>query len=205
MTAVLASGPSEARAPGRDRSSAPGLAFAARGADLGVGDLVGKQGVDLGRLGGGVTQTAADDLDGHAAVDQLGGVRVAELVDADPGADGGTVLFPPVVRRVVGQRPTAAVDGRAESMCERATPARDPAPASGRPRSRGRVRPTDADALAELEFHWESAYHLAVIDGFWTARRRDGKGTTLTEPTPEGLRLQILADYAAVRVPRDLP
>ena len=90
-------------------------------------------------------------------------------------------------------------------MCERATPASDPAPAPGRPRSRGPARPADAGALAELGFHWGSAYHLAVIDGACTARRRDGKGGTLTDPTPEGLRLQILADYAAMRVPRDLP
>jgi hypothetical protein len=54
-------------------------------------------------------------------------------------------------------------------------------------------------------FHWGSAYHLAVIDGLWTARRRDRKGGTLTDPTPAGLRLQILADYAAMPVPRDLP
>jgi hypothetical protein len=90
-------------------------------------------------------------------------------------------------------------------MCERATPAPDPAPAPGRPRSRGQVRAAAADALAELEFHWGSAYHLAVIDGLWTARRRDRKGGTLTDPTPAGLRLQILADYAAMPVPRDLP
>jgi len=90
-------------------------------------------------------------------------------------------------------------------MCERATPVPDAARAPGRPRSHGQVRPADADALAELEFHWGSAYQLAAIDGAYTARRRDGKGGTLTDPTPEGLRLQILADYAAMRVPRDLP
>ena len=90
-------------------------------------------------------------------------------------------------------------------MCERAINVPDPVPAPEPPRSRGQVRPADADALAELEFHWGSAYHLAVIDGACTARRRDGKGGTLTDPTPEGLRLQILADYAAMRVPRDLP
>jgi hypothetical protein len=90
-------------------------------------------------------------------------------------------------------------------MFERATPAPDPAPAPGRPRSRGQVRPADADALAELEFHWGSAYHLTVTDGLWTARRRDGKGGTHTAPTPAGLRLQILADYAAMPVSRDLP
>ena len=97
------------------RSSASGLAFAAGGADLGVGDLVGEQGVDLGGLGGGVAEAAAHDLDGHAAVDQLGGVRVAELVDADPGAGGGAVLLPPAVRRVVGQRAAAAVDADARN------------------------------------------------------------------------------------------
>ena len=104
MTTVLADGPSKVRAPGQARSSASGLAFAACGADLGVGDLVGEQGVDLGGLGRGVAQAAAHDLDGDAAVDQLGGVRVAELVDADPSTGGNAVLLPPVVRRVVGQR-----------------------------------------------------------------------------------------------------
>src|SRR5262249_4046260 len=83
-------------------------------ADLGVGDLVGEQGVDLGGLGGGVAEAAAHDLDGDAAVDQLAGVRVAELVDADPGAGGGAVLLPPAVRRVVGQRAAAAVDAGTE-------------------------------------------------------------------------------------------
>ena len=87
------------------------LAFAACGADLGVGDLVGEQGVDLGGLGRGVAQAAAHDLDGDAAVDQLGGVRVAELVDADPSTGGNAVLLPPVVRRIVGQRAAPAVDG----------------------------------------------------------------------------------------------
>jgi len=38
----------------------------------------------------------------------------------------------------------------------------------------------------------------------WTARRKDGKGT-LADPYPEGLALRIQADYAAMRVPRDLP
>src|SRR5215472_18063473 len=96
------------------RSLASGLAFAPGGADLGVGDLVGEQGVGLGGLGGGVTEAPAHHLDGDAAVDQLGGVRVAKLVDADPGTGGGAVLRPPAVRRVVGQRAAAAVDGGAE-------------------------------------------------------------------------------------------
>ncbi len=46
----------------------------------------------------------------------------------------------------------------------------------------------DAGALDEVEFHWGSAYHVAVVDGVCTARRRDGKGGTLTDPLPEGLR-----------------
>jgi hypothetical protein len=61
-----------------------------------------------------VAEAAAHDLDGDAAVDQLGGVGVAELVDADPGTGGGAVLLPPVVRRVVGQRAAPAVDAGAE-------------------------------------------------------------------------------------------
>ncbi len=61
----------------------------------------------------------------------------------------------------------------------------------------------DAGALDEVEFHWGSAYHVAVVDGVCTARRRDGKGGTLTDPLPEGLRLRIVADYHADPVPRD--
>jgi hypothetical protein len=63
----------------------------------------------------------------------------------------------------------------------------------------------DADELEELEFHWGSAYHLAVIDGVCTALRRDGKGAILADALPEGLRLQIVADYECLPVPRDLP
>ncbi len=63
----------------------------------------------------------------------------------------------------------------------------------------------DAGALDELEFHWGSAYHLAVAGGVWTARRRDGRAGPLASPLPEGLFLMIRADYAACPVPRDLP
>ncbi len=63
----------------------------------------------------------------------------------------------------------------------------------------------DGGALEELEFHWGSAYDIALVDGVWTARRRDGRGGTLADPLPEGLRLRIQADYAAMPVPRDLP
>jgi hypothetical protein len=62
-----------------------------------------------------------------------------------------------------------------------------------------------AGALEELEFHWGSAYDIVIADGRWTARRRDGRGGTLADPLPEGLRLRIQADYAAMPVPRDLP
>ena len=67
--------------------------------------------------------------------------------------------------------------------------------------SRGEIRA----ALDELEFHWGSAYHIAVADGVYTARRLDGKGAPLTDPLPAGLRLRIQADYTALPVPRDLP
>ncbi len=60
-------------------------------------------------------------------------------------------------------------------------------------------------ALEELEFHWGSAYHIAVADGMYTARRLDGKGVPLTDPLPAGLLLRIQADYTALPVPRDLP
>jgi hypothetical protein len=63
----------------------------------------------------------------------------------------------------------------------------------------------DTDALDELRFHWGSAYDIDADGGVYTARRRDGKGAPLTDPLPEGLRLRILADYAVMPVPRDLP
>ena len=93
-------------------------------------------------------------------------------------------------------------------MCERAIPATDPerTAAHACPGPMPQVRSAVADgALDELDFHWGSAYHLAVIDGICTARRKDSKGGTLTDPVPEGLRPLIVADYAAMPVPRDLP
>jgi hypothetical protein len=63
----------------------------------------------------------------------------------------------------------------------------------------------DGGALEELEFHWGSAYDIDAAGGVFTARRRDGRGGTLADPLPEGLRLRIQADYGAMPVPRDLP
>jgi hypothetical protein len=63
----------------------------------------------------------------------------------------------------------------------------------------------DGGTLDELRFHWGSAYDIALVDGMWTAQRRDGRGGTLADPLPKGLRLRIQADYAAMPVPRDLP
>jgi hypothetical protein len=54
-------------------------------------------------------------------------------------------------------------------------------------------------ALDKLEFHWGSAYHIAVADDMYTARRMDGKGGSPTDPLPDGLRLRIQADVAAWR------
>jgi hypothetical protein len=93
-------------------------------------------------------------------------------------------------------------------MCETAIPASNPGSAGTRacPGSAPQVRGVlPGDALNELKFHWGSAYHLAVAGGVRTARRKDGRGGTLTSPVPEGLRLLILADYTAMPVPRDLP
>ncbi len=93
-------------------------------------------------------------------------------------------------------------------MCETAIsvsspgPARTPASPGPAIQVRGIV---PGDALSELKFHWGSAYHLAVVGGLCTARRKDGRGTTLTSPVPAGLRLLIVADYTAMPVPRDLP
>jgi len=59
--------------------------------------------------------------------------------------------------------------------------------------------------LDELRYNWGEAYGIAADGGMCTATRRDGRGGTLADPLPEGLRLLILADYVAMPVPRDLP
>jgi len=63
----------------------------------------------------------------------------------------------------------------------------------------------EAGALDELRFHRGSAYYVALIDGTWTAWRKDGRGGKLADPLAEGLWLRIRADYAAMPVPRDPP
>lgn len=68
----------------------------------------------------------------------------------------------------------------------------------------GRATETDANPLDEVEFHWGSAYDIAVVDGMCTVRRRDGKGGALTDLLPEGLRLWIVADHHATTVPREI-
>ena len=59
--------------------------------------------------------------------------------------------------------------------------------------------------LDEIRFYWGSAYHLAIIDGAWTAWRRDGRGGRIADQSPGGLLRLIRADYAALPVLRDLP
>jgi hypothetical protein len=90
-------------------------------------------------------------------------------------------------------------------MCERAIPVPGPAQTPEQAGPSGHREHAGAGLLADLEYHWGSAYDLTLVDGLCTARRKDGKGGTLTDPLPEGLRLRILADCAAMPVPRDLP
>ena len=60
------------------------------------------------------------------------------------------------------------------------------------------------DELGELKFHWGDAYDIGADGGMCTAQRKDGRGGTLADPLSEVLWLRIQADYAAMRVPRDL-
>ena len=60
--------------------------------------------------------------------------------------------------------------------------------------SRGEIRA----ALDELEFHWGSAYHIAVVDGMYTARRTDGKGVPLADPLVAAIGCQFHLDYGVV-------
>jgi hypothetical protein len=131
----------------RSRSSASHLAPAACGADLGVGDPVGQQRVDLGRLGGGMAEAAAHDLDGDAAVEPRWRGRGGAGGCRSRHTSGGAVLLPPAVRRIVGQQAAAAVDGRAETAALTCTHSgRGRAAAARRGRGRraarcGRCRP----------------------------------------------------------------
>ncbi len=65
--------------------------------------------------------------------------------------------------------------------------------------------PAMQPVLDEIRFHWGSAYRIAVIDGTWTAWRRDGRGGPLEDPLPGGLLRLIRADYVAMPVPRNAP
>src|SRR5258708_36091528 len=94
--------------------------------------------VDLGSFGAGVAETAAHGFDGDSAVDQFGGVSVAELVDADADTGRGAVDAPAMVGGVVGQWPTAAVDAGAEQW-----------PVGGA--GAGRVEAADGDGAPILE------------------------------------------------------
>src|SRR5207248_9311843 len=56
-----------------------------------------------------VSQTLPDGRQAHASIDQLGRVRVAQLVEraADPGL--GTVTRPALLHRLISQRATPAI------------------------------------------------------------------------------------------------
>lgn len=59
------------------------------------------------------------------------------------------------------------------------------------------------DALADLQFHWGSAYAIAGAAGCWVARRRDN-GRLINAGGPDGLRELLAADYRAEPVPREV-
>ena len=66
------------------------------------------------------------------------------------------------------------------------------------------LAPADKEALAELEFHWGSAYRISRDEnGTWGAARRDRLGRQFTAPDAEGLGKMIRDDYAANPVPRN--
>lgn len=59
-----------------------------------------------------------------------------------------------------------------------------------------------AEALADLQWHWGSAYLITGAAGHWVAQRRDD-GRTLTASGPGELRELITEDYQALPVPRE--
>lgn len=60
-----------------------------------------------------------------------------------------------------------------------------------------------SEALADLRFHWGSAYRFTAQAGVWEAVRLD-TGATLRADDALGLLLKVRADYERHPVPRDL-
>ena len=59
-----------------------------------------------------------------------------------------------------------------------------------------------AGELADLRWHWGSAYEITVWSGIYRAERRDD-GSAVTAVTAGCLKAEIRADYLARPVPRD--
>ena len=57
--------------------------------------------------------------------------------------------------------------------------------------------------LEDLQWHWGGAYLITGAGGHWIAQRRDN-GRTLNARTPDGLREQMIDDYGAEPVSRDI-
>jgi hypothetical protein len=55
------------------------------------------------------------------------------------------------------------------------------------------VRPKEA--LALLNFHWDDAYHFALVDGTYTATAKFGKCDVLSSDDPDELLRQIRRNY----------
>jgi hypothetical protein len=64
------------------------------------------------------------------------------------------------------------------------------------------IRKARDAALNDLDGHWGDTYDLAVTAAGWVAMRLD-TGRFLVAASPGELRVLIVADYAAVPVPRD--
>ena len=56
--------------------------------------------------------------------------------------------------------------------------------------------------LADLRYHWSTAYAISYSHGEWLAARRDS-GEVLTAADAETLRRRIRQDYRRRPVPRD--
>lgn len=60
------------------------------------------------------------------------------------------------------------------------------------------------DALADLQWHWGSAYEITGAAEHWVAHRRDN-GRMLVAGGPAELRQMITEDYTAQPVSREVP
>ena len=62
--------------------------------------------------------------------------------------------------------------------------------------STGGMTQSDATDLWTLRIHWEDAYHIALVDGVWRAKRVGNVMHVLTADSAHELKVKMQEDFA---------